>query len=128
MSINSIPLFFDESSISKRINMTSVFEENAASNAQNCTWYQKFSSKISKFSSCVGRVLDSSADLAGKKLKSYLVKKIIIVNHRCLKLWPVFTQKKLSKIWPSLILLIYFSKCRNTLTVKYLSWLMILEI
>ena len=128
MPMNPIPLFFDERSTSKRINMTSVLKKNAASNAQNCTWYQKFSSKTSKFSSCVGRVFDSSADLAGKKLKSYLVKKIVIVNHRCLKLWPVFTQKKLSKIWPSLILLIYFSKCRNTLTVKYLSWLMILEI
>ena len=36
MSMNSIPLFFHESSISKRINMTSVFEKNTV-NAQNRT-------------------------------------------------------------------------------------------
>ena len=44
MSMNSIPLFLYELSISKKMNMTSVFENNAANNAQNCTWHQKFSS------------------------------------------------------------------------------------
>ena len=34
MSMNSILLFFYESSISKRINMTPVFEINAANNAK----------------------------------------------------------------------------------------------
>ena len=64
MSINSIPLFFDESSISKRINMTSVFEENAASNAQNCTWYQRFSSKYQTAVHIDWTVLDCSSDLS----------------------------------------------------------------
>ena len=64
MSINSIPLFFDESSISKRINMTSVFEENAASNAQNCTWYQRFSSKYQTSVHRDWTVLDCSSDLS----------------------------------------------------------------
>ena len=64
MSINSIPLFFDESSISKRINMTSVFEENAASNAQNCTWYQRFSSKNQTSVHIDWTVLDCSSDLS----------------------------------------------------------------
>ena len=64
MSINSIPLFFDESSISKRINMTSVFEENAASNAQNCTWYQRFSSKYQTSVHIDWTVLDCSSDLS----------------------------------------------------------------
>ena len=64
MSINCIPLFFDESSISKRINMTSVFEENAASNAQNCTWYQRFSSKYQTSVHIDWTVLDCSSDLS----------------------------------------------------------------
>ena len=63
MQMNPIPLFFDEKFHIEKNNMTSVFEKNAANNAQNCTWYQKFSLNISKFSSCVTRVLDSSADL-----------------------------------------------------------------
>ena len=50
MSMNTIPLFFYEISISKRMNMTSFLENNAANNAKNCTLHQKFSSKISKFS------------------------------------------------------------------------------
>ena len=37
MSVTSIPLFFYESSISKRIYMTSTFEKTAANNAQNCS-------------------------------------------------------------------------------------------
>ena len=51
MLMNPIPLFFDECSILKKINMTSVFEKNAANNAQNCTRYHKFNLKISFFSS-----------------------------------------------------------------------------
>ena len=64
MSINCIPLFFDESSISKRINMTSVFEENAANNAQNCIWYQRFSSKYQTSVHRDWTVLDCSSDLS----------------------------------------------------------------
>ena len=48
MSMYPISLFLDESSISKRINMASGLEKIADNSAQKCTWYQKFSSKISK--------------------------------------------------------------------------------
>ena len=41
MSMNSIPLFFYEISISKRMNITSFLENNAANNVQNCTGHQK---------------------------------------------------------------------------------------
>ena len=37
MQMNPIPLFFDEKFHIEKNNMTSVFEKNAANNAQNCT-------------------------------------------------------------------------------------------
>ena len=47
-SMSSIPLFFYESSILKKMNMTSVFEKTAAKKAQNCTWYQNYQSSVHK--------------------------------------------------------------------------------
>ena len=52
MSMNSILLFFYESSISKRINMTPVFEINAANNAKTTpdikSSVQKYQSTVHK--------------------------------------------------------------------------------
>ena len=59
-SMSSIPLFFYESSILKKMNMTSVFEKTAAKKAQNCTWYQIIKVPFIK----IEPSLDSSVDVS----------------------------------------------------------------
>ena len=67
MSMNSIPLFFYESSISKKINMTSrqFLKKNATNNAQKMHLISKVQFKNIKVQLIkIGRVLDSSVDVS----------------------------------------------------------------
>ena len=66
MSMSSILLFFYESSISKRINMTPVFEINAANNAKTAPDIKSSVQNIKVQFIKSGRILDSSVNV-GKR-------------------------------------------------------------
>ena len=67
MSMNPISLFLDESSISKRINMTSGLEKIATNKCTNVHLKSKIQFKnINVLFTEIGHILDSSADLSSR--------------------------------------------------------------
>ena len=77
--MNPISLFLDESSISKRINMTSGLEKIAANKCTKVHLISKVQFKNINFQFTeIRHILDSSADLCNRQ--SYLTRTIFIVT------------------------------------------------